>query len=249
MITGWIDLIKSPFNRSHEFVSVDARRISDPRRYEMLKSPSQAVYLPKSVDDLESSPDVEQHSPRDFEPTVQRGGYYGREAAWRSPSMSFSSPKPPQMSTNEEPQRSPSPKRHQETSTWETDSKASSAITERVEVSHSSLPRSGSAMSRERTGSELGWERSGSASGGDRSGSALGRERSGSALGRSGDSKTIYQKRPGTTRASPTPLTASSALGRDWDPRSTFARGGDSALGVQWKSAHPYARGREDGVR
>ena len=249
MVTGWIDIIKRPFNRSHEFVSVDARRISDPRRYEMLKSPSQAVYLPKSVDDLESSPEVDQHSPRDFEPTVQQVGYYGREATWRSPSMSFSSPKPPQISANERPQISPSPKRHQETSTWDTDSKASTAIAERAEVSPSNHLRSGSATSRERTGSALDWERSGSAFGGDRSGSALGRERSGSALGRSGDSKGIYQKKPGTTHTSPTPLTLSSAQGRDWDPRSTFARGGDSALGVQWKSAHPYARGWEDGAR
>ena len=213
----------------------------------MLKSPMQAVYLPKSVDDLESSPDVEQHSPRDFEPTVQQDGFYGREATWRSPSMSFSSPKPPQISANEDPQTSP--EKHKEILTWEADSRASSAITERAEVSPADPPRSGSAMSREVTGSAMGRERSESALGGDRSGSALGGERSGSALGRSGDPKGIYQKRTGTNRASPTPLTSSTIHGRDWDPRSTFAKGGNSALGVQWKSTHPYARRQEDGTR
>ena len=39
MTTGWIDLIKTPFKRSRDhFVSVDARRLSETRNYEMLDS-------------------------------------------------------------------------------------------------------------------------------------------------------------------------------------------------------------------
>lgn len=40
MITGWVKLLTRPFRRSHDFVSVDARRFStDPRHYEMILSP------------------------------------------------------------------------------------------------------------------------------------------------------------------------------------------------------------------
>ena len=47
MFTGWWDIIKRPFNKNDHFVSYDARRISDPRNYEMLTSPPQTYHLTK----------------------------------------------------------------------------------------------------------------------------------------------------------------------------------------------------------
>ena len=49
MFIGWWELMKKPFLSKDNFVSVDARRISDPRNYEMLSSPPQAYHLTKSA--------------------------------------------------------------------------------------------------------------------------------------------------------------------------------------------------------
>lgn len=211
MVTGWVELIKRPFNRSHDFVSVDARRISDPRNYEMLTSPPRPVHFHKSVEDIESSPDVEQHSPRDWEPALQRERYFGRDAAYRSPTLSFSSPRPPSRSASGATRSGSSHGKHQGTVTWANEKMGSPPILERTE-SPSSDYQSDSAPGREHATAALGRKTSGSALGTTRSSSALGRER---------NDRSSYQR----SAASPTPG-RSAALGRDWDPRSTFAKGG-----------------------
>jgi hypothetical protein len=93
MFLGWIDLLKQRFKPGNEFVSVDARRLSDdPRTYEMLsntpqptplKTPEAVIKGPKSTVSFSPVPGSE---PRD---------YFGREAKYTSPTTSFSTPRPP----------------------------------------------------------------------------------------------------------------------------------------------------------
>lgn len=95
MVLGWIDLIKRRIARRHEFVSADARRLSnDPRTYEMLNpitSPKTGIRSPEPVAMSPSS-----HSARQMSPYAdQKIDYFGREAKYSSPSTSFSSPRPP----------------------------------------------------------------------------------------------------------------------------------------------------------
>lgn len=99
MITGWIDILRKRFTRSREFVSVDARRFSnDPRTYEMLGAKPQAT-IPKSPDPLLSSPAGS--SSVTFSP-IAKTEYYGAEAKYASPTLSFSSPRPPSASAMRE---------------------------------------------------------------------------------------------------------------------------------------------------
>ena len=94
MVLAWVDIFRRPFDSSkHDFVSADARQISDPRTYEMLTSPPQAVFSPEK-----KTPDpLIRHvgsDPRAFSPSSQTD-YFGGEAKYYSPSFSFSSPYPP----------------------------------------------------------------------------------------------------------------------------------------------------------
>ncbi|MCJ1436181.1 hypothetical protein MMC27_005559 [Xylographa pallens] len=247
MVQGWIELIQRPFRNSHDFVSVDARRLSDPRNYEMLTSPPKAAYLPKSFDDLSTSPDVENHSPRVWSPQPQQSnGYFGKEAAYRSPSLSFSTPKPPSRSGSDARIGSPQG-RSQMAPTWERQAIASPPILERTE-SGAGNARSDSALGANRSTTALGREQPGSVPVWERSGSALAADRSGSALGRDWDLRSLHQRE----RTSPTPRRSISALGRgDWDPVATYARGGatmspdqgNPVAGNQWNSTSSSARG------
>ena len=47
MFTAWWEIIRRPFLSNDNFISYDARRISDPRNYEMLTSPPQSYHLTK----------------------------------------------------------------------------------------------------------------------------------------------------------------------------------------------------------
>src|SRR5271156_2711590 len=99
MIMGWIDLFKRRLMYRHEFVSADARRLSnDPRTYEMLdarvapqpnlKSPEAAVVgsLLVSSTPLPSYKDSK----------TDHFGHAGKK--YRSPEQSFSTPRPPSVS-------------------------------------------------------------------------------------------------------------------------------------------------------
>jgi hypothetical protein len=90
MVTGWIDLVKSPFNsRKKEFVSVDARYDvkKDTRSYEMLSRDTSAVVTPLSP--VKSS-------------TAPNGpDYFGETARYQAPARSYSNPRPPQSSLPE----------------------------------------------------------------------------------------------------------------------------------------------------
>jgi hypothetical protein len=95
MVLGWTDLVKRRFVRRHEFVSADARRLSnDPRTYEMLNpltSPQTAIKSPDPVTIRPSPHSISQASPY----VDQKTDYFGREAKYSSPATSFSTPRPP----------------------------------------------------------------------------------------------------------------------------------------------------------
>ena len=107
MIKGWTDVVQARLTRKREFVSVDARRFSsDPRTYEMLQSPPQAgMQSPKPEHDpSQDSKQMEHVSPAAAvystdRPTTshtdREKDYFGREAIYSSPHLSFSSPRAP----------------------------------------------------------------------------------------------------------------------------------------------------------
>ena len=99
MITGWIELIRKPFVKSSEFVSVDARRFSashNIKNYEMITSPpSHASRDPKEPPSAILSPRSEYaDSISTFSPS-SKTDYFGKEVQYVSPTLSFSTPRPP----------------------------------------------------------------------------------------------------------------------------------------------------------
>lgn len=94
---GWAELFKSMTVKRHEYVSADARNpFMDARDYEMLhsalKTPEPVITLPlASRKGGAMSPDG--------------GGYFGREARYVTPNMSFSSPARARPSTSSPPGR------------------------------------------------------------------------------------------------------------------------------------------------
>lgn len=93
MIPAWIELIKRPFAKSHDFVSVDARRFStNAKHYEMITSP------PARPLDTPREPESAVVSPGNDWITLSPSGkvdYFGKEAKYTSPTFSFSTPRPP----------------------------------------------------------------------------------------------------------------------------------------------------------
>ena len=94
MVLGWVDLVKRKLISRHEFVSADARRLSqDPRTYEMLssgipqpdlKSPESVVTSPLSYRSTPFSPEAE-----------SKVDYFAQgKKAYISPN-SYSQPRPP----------------------------------------------------------------------------------------------------------------------------------------------------------
>ena len=94
MFTGWVDLIRHRVKPNNEFVSADAHQYKDPSSYEMLgrdrgkgdiKTPEPFVATPNAITPLSPVAKSGRETP----------DYFGREARYKSPSRSFSSPKPP----------------------------------------------------------------------------------------------------------------------------------------------------------
>lgn len=94
MVTGWIEMIRGKVKPNNEFVSADVTRFKDPGSYEMLARDRGNGKTPEPL----AIPAITPMSP------VARSGretpdYFGREARYKSPSRSFSAPKPPQGQT------------------------------------------------------------------------------------------------------------------------------------------------------
>lgn len=99
MIPAWLELLKRPFAKSHEFVSADARRFAnDTKNYEMLTSPSSRPYdAPKDPESAVISPSADSIST--FSP-LSKTEHFGREATYPRSSLSFSTPRPPSAGRN-----------------------------------------------------------------------------------------------------------------------------------------------------
>lgn len=101
MVLGWVDLVKGRFVQRVEFVSVDARsHFPDTRTYEMLNSRQQNLKTPEPVVRLQSPAPV-YGSGFDDDHDDDHESYYGREAKYQSPAMSFSGPRPPSAAQNQ----------------------------------------------------------------------------------------------------------------------------------------------------
>lgn len=224
MISAWIELIRRPFKRTNEFISRDARRISDPRNYEMLTSPPQA-YRPKTPDDLKKGPEVDIRSPgtsSNYSMTSQKDEFdsFGKEAVYRNPPTSFSKPKPPSRSTSGGERRG--------APTVTRDRADSSLGMIGRPIPSAGVAQMGSVSERDGDGLAIGLDRIGSPSGQHRTGSALSSHRpTGSALSshRSTDSA-LSNYRPGSSK------------GLDWDPSSTYARPSMSPQPARRMPAH-----------
>lgn len=118
MLIGWVDLIRQLFaKRRTEFVSADARGFSvSPKDYEMITSPASrpehtpevpgpAITSPPLTKDTEDSLSYLSESPRSrsghytgdyFNKDVEHNGIdnFGKEVEYRSPTLSFSIPRP-----------------------------------------------------------------------------------------------------------------------------------------------------------
>ena len=210
MVSAWIELVRRPFQRTNEFVSRDARRISDPRNYEMLTSPPQA-YRPKTPDDLKKGPEIDVRSPgasSNYSITSQKDELdsFGNEAVYRNPPTSFSKPKPPSRSVSgAERQGAPTVTRDRADSSLGMIGRPSPSA---------GVVRMGSVSEREGDGSAIGLDRIDSPSGQHRTGSALGSHRpTGSALSSYRPTESaLSDYRPGSSK------------GMNWDPSSTYAR-------------------------
>ena len=99
MVLGWIDLVKRRLVHRHEFVSADARRLSnDPRTYEMLDSTTTPQPNLKTPEAVVRSPDPLRSTP--YSPdSDSKADYFSRGSkVYLSPVSSFSTPRPPSSS-------------------------------------------------------------------------------------------------------------------------------------------------------
>ncbi|KAG9238334.1 G protein-like protein-coupled receptor : GPCR, secretin-like protein [Amylocarpus encephaloides] len=99
IITGWLDMIRGKMKPDTEFVSADVHQYKDPGTYEMLgrdrdmgKSPEPLLVTPSINTPLSPLEPTAARSPKSGHETPD---YFGREARYKSPVRSFSSPKPP----------------------------------------------------------------------------------------------------------------------------------------------------------
>lgn len=111
MLYGWIDLIRRLFGGSHDFVSVDARRLSGaphnsavPRDFEMITRPSYAL---KSSENRVAIVSEEEDTILEMFPS-SKTEFYSQEKKYASPSLSFSTPRPPSADRRNSIVRSPS---------------------------------------------------------------------------------------------------------------------------------------------
>ncbi|TVY60676.1 hypothetical protein LSUE1_G007449 [Lachnellula suecica] len=90
MFQGWYEMIRGRVKPNNEFVSADVHQFKDPGTYEMLGRDRGDGKTPEALVSQPITP---------LSPVAKSGretpDYFGREARYKSPSRSFSSPKPP----------------------------------------------------------------------------------------------------------------------------------------------------------
>ena len=94
MVYGWIDLVRSGCRRSHDFVSVDARRLSAaPNHFEMVTRPADT---PKSAEPRIASVSSDGETDTIMEiPPTSKTELSANDKTYIVPSLSFSAPRPP----------------------------------------------------------------------------------------------------------------------------------------------------------
>ncbi|MCJ1352477.1 MAG: hypothetical protein MMC33_002461 [Icmadophila ericetorum] len=227
MFPAWITFIRQSVTHSNEFVSRDARRLSDPRNYEMLTSPPQ-VYRPKSDDVDMKDTKIDAGVNRLYSPTSKNKEFYGSEAAYHSPTQSFSRPRPSSKSISQSVRPSPSMGQTSHnighdhigfTFPSSSQSPRSPPLTRRA----SSPDRFNSNQSLDRIGSPLTLQRTSS-----RNGSVLSNYRTPEphdSIGRDwGWNPTTTYAQPSVS-PQPSGRSPTQGTGREWDPRATHARG------------------------
>jgi len=85
-------MVRGRVKPNNEFVSADVRQFKDPGTYEMLGRERDNGKTPEPLVSQPISP----LSPAAAKSGRETPDYFGREARYKSPSRSFSSPKPPQ---------------------------------------------------------------------------------------------------------------------------------------------------------
>ena len=104
MIAGWIDLMRKPFTRSNDFVSLDARRFStnpNNKNYEMITSPPSRASRVVSTDTPKEPPSAMLSPSSEHDDSISafspssKTDYFGKEVQYVSPTLSFSTPRPP----------------------------------------------------------------------------------------------------------------------------------------------------------
>jgi hypothetical protein len=101
MTHGWIEFFRTKLFRKNEFVSADARRLSnDPRTYEMLNGATQQLNI--------QPPDRALTDPRtrDYETGDVKLDPYTTARAYVTPVQSFSGPRPPTQHKDWDPKAS-----------------------------------------------------------------------------------------------------------------------------------------------
>jgi len=98
MFTGWYELLMGKVKPNHEFVSADVGRFKDPGSYEMLGRAADKTPEPFSPVGIATP-----QSPPPAKSGRETPDYFGREARYKSPSRSFSAPKPPPLSSSPPP--------------------------------------------------------------------------------------------------------------------------------------------------
>lgn len=117
MLVGWIDLVRRPFIKRNDFVSVDARGYSNsPKNYEMITSPPTTSEMPKRPNSVamslrskheglsplaQSPPSPSSQYTNDYfkgeadSKSQHLSSSLPLEADYKSPKLSFSTPRPP----------------------------------------------------------------------------------------------------------------------------------------------------------
>lgn len=229
MLSAWMTFIRQSLTHSNEFVSRDARRLSDPRNYEMLTSPPQ-VYQPKSAEADIKGTEANAGEDRLYSLTSRNKEFYGSEAAYHSPTQSFSRPRPSSRSVGNSVRPSLNLGQtslkagHDHSGFTFPSSPRSPPLSRRA----SSPDRINSVHSLDRIGSPITVQRTIS-----RNDSVLSSYRTPEpheSIGRDwGWNPTTTYARPSVS-PQPSGRSPSNGIGREWDPRATHARGtGDQA--------------------
>jgi hypothetical protein len=240
MVGAWWDLICSPFRSdSDNWVSADARRLSDPRNYEMLTGPPQQYYLakgpsglvattsvantekPQALGEISPSPEFQRTAVRDFSPSPRDPGHVEDTGSIVERTLSNSS-------LQVHPTRSASQNTARVTFSRDTPTPIqAAALSPRSPSSNEyHTPRTYASPAASTNQDYFSTSRTNARAELERSGSTVSRSHATSAARRDRHGYEGTGTHPSTRDADHRP-TGGGGL-REWDPQSTFAQGNSS---------------------